>query len=270
MDRFGVRKFNPNNLADGLEAVYGAAKGFRAVILERKTAIEKEIEKYDKALKEKAKNAKKETNGAVEIKGIPSEAPKTYGKKQLEEGTKLSKAIAKIVEDINQDIEIFEMFITEANKVIIEANKYINGTKLEKLPRFEDYVDGKIVSEIKKSKEVEKVGGVIEKLKTKFNNLIEQISKQINDPSLGGVAVLVAVAVVAYLVLYGVVKSSGGKVGNPAAVGTTIKAAVEVVKTGTPGKKILVLVLSGIFTATVAVAGKAGYNYIKKLLENKG
>ena len=268
LKRLGYPSIKASDLADALEVVWKAAKDLREEALKTKTALEKRIEE----LKDKAKSTAKDTkveSSKVQLEGVVVKESTKLGERLLQEGSKEVKALEKIVENLNKKVSDFEDVIKLVNKEIVNASR-VTGVDLVKYPSLDEYVDGNVMEAVKTNpKEVGKVAHVIETLKAKMKAIIERVAKEINDPSIGTVAATIAVAVASYLVLYGAVKSSGGKVGNPAAVGTTLKAAVEVVKTGTPGKKVLVLFLSVVFVSLVGVAGKTGYNYIRKLLENR-
>jgi len=274
LERLGLKHPDIDAIVDAHEEVINRAKKVREVALKAKKDFEdlkakKDFEDLIKEINKKVKTAvKTPKRNEIEV-NFGAEATKVGEKLFQDYKNTLVPLFEQYAKAVSDAIKYVDEAVDAVNRVVTEVKKY--GIALQRLPHFEDYMNGEVKEIVKPNaaKEVGKVREILDKLKAKFKGIIERVTKEMNDPSIKTVAVAVAIAIAAYLVLYGVVKSSGGKVSNPAAIKTVLTEAARIIKEGTIAKRLLVFTLVSMFVATVGAAGKVGYEFIKKKLASK-
>ena len=259
-------EINGNNIVNIQKSLFLKSKNFRKNLLDDKKEINNIIDNDIKQLNNEIKKANKQVNKkqSIDICNV------YLGKYK----SSIIPKLKKIINNINNNIDLIDKDIDKANKIVTKLSKYINVTKFRK---FEDFIKsggfraaGSIIGGSNKVVEqLDKSESIIDKLKTKLSNILTKVQKEINDPSIGSIIVAVSIAIAVYLILYGVVKSSGGKVQGPANIKATINATADIINNGTVGKKLISFALASLFVTSVGIAGKTGFNYIKNKISGK-
>ena len=247
------------------KAIYDKIKKFRSAVIDSNYEIKASLEKETAGLKDKIK---KDNNGKEPMYVVGRLYMMWYRITVIPMLKKLTKLI-------NASLNELDSMIDDSNKMCDNLTMYVTLTKIYK---FEEFLNkGSNVTKFKKNnpllkgdeKQLDKSEGIIAKLMEKFKKLLDKIKNELNDPSIVSVAVSVGLAIGSYLILYGVVKSSGGGISSAADIKGVMKASTEILTSGSIGKRILIMMLSMLFITSVAVAGKVGFTYIKNKISGK-